>query len=207
MRFDLSTLPPNASTSSVSAKPAEIGGRRALRVELTPEASAGQPGVDYVDQPTFVELPVGFREGRLSVDIFSTLNGLRFDLARGFAGLAYRIRPGSFECAYLRPANGLKHAPPEPRNLRAVQYFAYPNWKFDRLREEHPGEYEASANIALGEWIALEVLADAERVVVTINGERVLDVAPKVPAATGAVGLFVDIGTVAYFSELVVEAR
>ena len=36
----------------------------------------------------------------------------------------------------------------------AVQYFAYPDWKFDRLREEFPdGRYEAGADIGPDEWI------------------------------------------------------
>jgi hypothetical protein len=39
--------------------------------------------------------------------------------------------------------------PTEPSGQRAVQYFAYPDWKFDRLREEFPdGRFEAGADIA-----------------------------------------------------------
>jgi len=207
MYLNLVPLPAATALRSVTAREADFGDRRALRVELTPEAAAGQPGVDYVDEPTFVELPVDFSVGRLSVDIYSTMNGLRSDLARGFAGLAYRVRPGFFECAYVRPANGLKHSPPEPRNVRAVQYFAYPDWKFDRLREERPGRYEAGANIGLEEWISLEVTVDAVGVAVAVNGQRVLDIAALAPRSRGNVGLFVDIGTTAYFSNLIVEPR
>jgi hypothetical protein len=36
------------------------------------------------------------------------------------------------------PLNGRKTNPPSPRDQRAIQYFAYPNWKFDRLREQYP---------------------------------------------------------------------
>jgi hypothetical protein len=38
--------------------------------------------------------------------------------------------------------------PPSPRDQRAIQYFAYPDWKLDRLREQYPdGNYEAGADI------------------------------------------------------------
>jgi hypothetical protein len=36
---------------------------------------------------------------------------------------------------------------PSPRDQRAIQYFGYPDWKFDRLREQYPGDYEAGADI------------------------------------------------------------
>jgi hypothetical protein len=43
-------------------------------------------------------------------------------------------------------------SPPEPR--RRLQYFAYPDWKFDRPREAHPdGRYETGADIAPDEWL------------------------------------------------------
>lgn len=76
----------------------------------------------------------------LLVDILSRLNGKGAADARAFAGIAYRITPGGdrFEAVYLRPLNGWKTNPPSPRDQRAVQYFAYPDWKFDRLRERVP---------------------------------------------------------------------
>lgn len=38
----------------------------------------------------------------------------------------------------LRPLNGLKEGPAPPRDARALQYYAFPDWKFDRLRDEYP---------------------------------------------------------------------
>jgi hypothetical protein len=133
---DLIELPEGSDVRSVTAVPAEVSGRRALRVELTDAVTLhGKPGVDYVDMPTFLIIPASFENGTIEVDILSRLNGKGPADARAFAGIAYRITDGGdrFEAVYLRPLNGWKTNPPSPRDQRAVQYFAYPDWKFDRL--------------------------------------------------------------------------
>jgi hypothetical protein len=83
-------------------------------------------------------IPEWLENGTIEVDILSRLNGKGSPDARAYAGVAYRISDGGdrFEAVYLRPLNGWKSNPPSPRDQRAVQYFAYPDWKFDRLREE-----------------------------------------------------------------------
>jgi hypothetical protein len=207
--FDLGELPDSATLHSVTATPSEAGGRRALRVELTDEVTFnGSPGVDYVDQPTFVVLPVPFTSGTIEVDVLSRLNGKGPDDARAFAGLAYRINQNAdhFESIYLRPLNGLKVSPPRPRDQRAIQYFAYPDWPFDRLRTEYAdGRYEAPVEIGPDEWTTLRIEVGADSVTATVNGNEVLKISePKAPAQSGAVGLFVDIGTEAYFSNLTI---
>ncbi len=209
MIFDLGELPEGATLRSVTAGASEAVGRRALRVELTDEVTfSGSPGVDYVDQPTFVVLPVHFTSGTIEVDVLSRLNGKGPEDARAFAGLAYRITGAAdhFESVYLRPLNGLKTNPPSPRDQRAIQYFAYPDWPFDRLRAEYSdGRYEAPAKIGPDEWINFRIMAGDEFVTATVNGFEVLRILePKAPAQSGAVGLFVDIGTEAYFSDLTV---
>lgn len=65
---------------------------------------------------------------------------------------------------YLRQLNGRKTNPPSPRDQRAVKYFAYPDWKFDRLGEEFPdGRYEAGADIGPDEWTTLRIDIDGTR--------------------------------------------
>jgi len=205
--YDLTTLPEGAELRSVVATPATRDGRQVLRVSLTDEVTLhGAPGVDYVDQPTFVILPVPFENGTLEVDVCSGLNALAPDYARGFAGLAYRISDARewFEAVYVRPLNGRSLNPPTPRERRTIQYFAYPDWPFDRLREERPdGPYEPGADIVPGAWLTLKVHVDGDRLTAWIDGVEVLSVAPSlVPASRGHIGLFVDIGTEAYFSNL-----
>lgn len=209
--FDLVELPAGSELRSVTARPALVAGRRALRVELTAQAAAGVPNIDYVDMPTFVILPVEFRNGVMSIDFLSRLAQGAPDYARAFAGLAYRIRGGGeqFEAAYLRPMNGLKVNPPPPRDKRAVQYFSYPEWRFERLREEYPdGRYEAGSEIGPDDWINLRIEIEERRLTVSVDGRLVLTVdEAKGEPAIGKIGLFVDIGTEAYFSNLQVTGR
>jgi hypothetical protein len=82
-------LPEGSKLRAVTAIPAEVADRRALRVELTDAVTVeGKPGVDYVDQPTFVIIPASFTNGAIEVDILSRLNGKGPADARAFAGIA-----------------------------------------------------------------------------------------------------------------------
>ena len=210
--FDLSTLPEGSILRSVTAKPASVGGRTALRVALTDAvATNGKYGIDYVDMPTFVLLPATILNGTISVDIFARLTDKAPDYARAFAGIAYRVIDAgeNFEAVYLRPLNSRKLNPPSPRDKRAVQYFAYPDWRFERLRETYPdGRYEAAANIGPSEWINLALDINDQRLRVDVNGDEVMSlVEARAEPVEGRVGLFVDIGTEAFFSDLRIVRR
>ena len=213
-QFDLTRLPAGARLRSVTAAPGPASGRTAPRVELTDAVTLrGTPGLDYIDMPTFVIIPAHFASGTIEVDILCRLNGKGPSDAHAFAGIAFHITDDGdqFEAVYLRPLNGAKTNPPPPRHQRAVQYFAYRDWKFDRLREEYPdGRYEAGADIGPDEWIHLKLDINRARRVVCVNGTETLVVTEPQAAATaataGAVGLFVDIGTEAYFSNLQVTS-
>lgn len=209
--YNLQTTPEGAERQSVTASPAAMDGRQALRVTLTDEASTGKPDIDFIDMPTFLKLPVNFQNGTISVDLFSKLRDDAPPHARGFAGLAYRISDNgdTFEAVYLRPLNGLKTNPEAPRDKRALQYFAYPEWRFERLRQEYPdGRFEAGANIGPEEWINLKLEIDGRNLTVYVNEVECFSSAKtKGTAATGSIGLFVDIGTEAFFSELRITQR
>ena len=61
-----------------------------------------------------------------------------------FAGIAYRVAADGdhfeAECCCSAPEQTSKESPPSPRQPHfTIQYFAYPDWKFDRLREQYPG--------------------------------------------------------------------
>jgi hypothetical protein len=211
VNVDLDWVPVGAMRRSVTASVVDAAGRPALRVELEAEVASGTYDVDFVDMPTFVIIPSDFQDGTISVDIFSDLASDAPDYARGFAGLAYRIVQGgdSFESVYLRPMNGVRMNPPAPRNLRAVQYFAYPDWRFERLRNDYPdGRYESSADIVPLEWTNLRLEIDGVYVRTFVNEREVLLInEAKGKPMRGDIGLFVDIGTVAQFSNLVVVPR
>jgi hypothetical protein len=78
----LDGLPAGASMNSVTAESVNVAGRHALRVGLTEAAASGVPGVDYVDQPTFVLIPADFGNGIVEVDLLSRLADTAPDYAR-----------------------------------------------------------------------------------------------------------------------------
>jgi hypothetical protein len=117
----LQALPAGAFLNSVEAETVNLAGRQAIRVQLTAAAASGVPGVDYVDQPTFVQIPADFGNGVIEVDVLSRLTEDAPDYARAFAGLAYRIAEGleSFEAVYVWPLNGERRILRDPE--RSVQ--------------------------------------------------------------------------------------
>jgi hypothetical protein len=200
----LSHLLSRSAQCGVNACLDDIEGRDALRVELEPGRRGGTLGLDFGDEPTFLLTPETLTHGLIQVSLRARLLPDAPEYARGFIGLAYRVQgaDSSFEGVYLRPANGRPHAPPPPRDQRAVQHFAYPDWKFDRLREELPAQHEAGADIALDRWHRLEVALSAATTVARVDGVEVLRVAPLVAVRPGQVGLWVDIGTEGWFADL-----
>ena len=204
--FDLATLPAGAKLSKVIAEGKTIDGRNCLWVALPQGIRVtGVPDVDYIDTENFVISPVDFSTGTLEVDIYTTLAHDAAPEDRGFSGLAYHIddEVKNFESVYIRGTNRLKETPPAPRNVRAVQYFAFPDAKFDYLRENFTGVYEAPANLGLNEWVNLRLEVNDSGVTTYINGEKVLEVEGSLcKTKSGKVGLRVDIGSEAYFANL-----
>lgn len=206
----LDSVPHGAESRSVRVAPDVRMGTGALRVRLVAAVERdGVPGVDYVDQPTFLVLPVRFGTGRIEVSVATETHADAPEYARGFAGIAFGIDDalGTFECAYIRPLNGIGLLPPPPRDRRAVQYFAYPEWPFDVLRERWPdGPHESPADVRPGQWHRLAVSVAEDRVVVEVDDVVTVDAARLHRGApSGAVGLWVDIGTRAWFADLCVS--
>jgi hypothetical protein len=209
--WTLEQLPSGATLHKVTAEPTEYKGRKALKVELSEAATRGQPVIDFRDMPTFVLIPTTFKNGTIEVDVLGRLNGKGPPDARAFVRLAYRVMGSGeqFESIYLRPLNGRKANPGPPRDKRAIQYYAYPDWKFDRLRKEYPdGRFESGADITADEWISLKIKVDDGRLRVPINGREELALSDAIVApVAGSIGLWVDIGTAGYFANLRLTAR
>lgn len=207
----LDEVPDGAVARSVTAAADRHDGVDALRLRLTEAIERnGVAGVDYVDQPTFLVLPVHFATGRIEVSVAAETHEDAPEYARGFAGVAFGVDDdtGAFECAYVRPLNGVTLAPPAPRSRRAVQYFAYPDWPFDVLRERWPdGPHESPADVRPGAWHRLALSVARDRVVVEVDGVTTVDTTRlHGPSAAGAIALWVDIGTRAWFADLRVAA-
>jgi hypothetical protein len=208
--FDLPDLPDGTELRGVKASATIVQGRRALRVSLADQVKSGTYGVDYVDEPTFVLLPVELTNGVIEVDILGRLLPDAPEYARAFVGLAYRVQTGSmrYESVYLRPLNGRQLNPPPPRDARAVQYYSYPDWKFDRLRAEEPSNsFEAGADIAPDKWTRVRLEVRGFGVMAFIDGKAVLTLkTTKAEPARGRIGLWVDIGTEGFFTNLRIQS-
>jgi hypothetical protein len=178
-----------------------IDGKKAVRVARD-TASQG------ANMPAFVRLTNtdNFSNGTIEVMLLSRLLPSAGDNARGFIGLAFRINKDNskFECIYIRPTNG--RAEDQVRRNHSTQYFSYPDYKFDRLRKEAEGKYESYADMGLNEWIKMKIVVkDAQaKLYLHNNPQPVLIVNDlKLGAAnSGAIGLWVDGGTDAFFRDI-----
>lgn len=160
-----------------------------------------------VDEPTFVKLKdLDFENGTIEVKMYSDIqNPSPFKGAAGFIGVAFRIDENNtaFESIYLRPKVG--RSSDQLRRNHTVQYYAYPFPKFDTLRKTAPGKYEGAAPVALKEWITMRIEVNGETAEMFINNARYSTfIVDKMLGKTkhGAIGLWVDIGTVGYFKDL-----
>lgn len=193
--------------SHVKASVVQLNGEEVLRVERDLESLSFDPERmgETVDEPTFLKLKgVNLENGTVEVKMFSRLLPSAPPFARGFIGLAFRINEDNtaYESIYLRPTNG--RAEDQFRRNHTIQYYSYPDYKFDRLRKESNGEYETYADIGLDEWITVRIEFNGKSVKLYLNDQ-------KSPAfivnemlgtnTSGAIGLWVDIGTEGYFKD------
>jgi hypothetical protein len=126
--------------------------------------------------------------------------------ARGFIGIAFRVNDSSnkFECIYIRPTNG--RADNQLQRNHSIQYFSYPGYDFEYLRKEAPGEYEAYADMGLNEWIKLKIEVKGTKARLYLNNNKqaslIVNDLKQGADLAGAIGLWVDVGTEGYFSDL-----
>lgn len=150
-------------------------------------------------------LPVDFHDGMIEVEVASELAADAPAYARGFIGLAFRIdAAGCFENIYLRPTNSA--ADDQVRRNHSVQYAAYPDHLFDRLRREEPEKYESYADIATGRWIRMRIIVSGMRAQLYLDDKHtpalvVHDLKLGVHQR-GGVGVWLESGTIAHFRNL-----
>jgi hypothetical protein len=196
-RFENYDLEPVLVNMSIT----NIDGKKVVRV-------ARDTATHGADLPTFVRLKNidDFGNGTIEVMLLSRLLPTADASARGFIGLAFRINKDNsrFESIYIRPTNG--RAEDQLRRNHSTQYFSYPDYKFDRLRKEAEGKYESYADMGLNEWIKMKIVVkNAEaKLYLNDNPQPVLIVNDlKLGAAnSGAIGLFLDGGTDAFFRDI-----
>jgi hypothetical protein len=196
--------------SGVSIEEVPYGGQRAGRMTMPPEANQDPETEQLSDRNYMAWLPLDFQNGIIEVDILSELAPSAPGYARGFIGLAFRIDDsGQFESIYLRPTNST--ADDQIRRNHSVQYVAYPNYRFHRLRAESPEKYESYAELDLGRWIHMKIIvlgARAELYLDNNNRPALLVNDLKLGAdQRGGVGVWLEAGTIAYFRNLLISPK
>lgn len=168
------------------------------------------PTVTEPDEPTFAKLKdIEFKNGTIEVTVLSRLVPNAPESARGFIGIAFRINDSNskFECIYIRPTNG--RASDQLRRNHTIQYFSFPDYKFERLRKDAPGEYESYADMGLNEWIKLKIIVKDSQAKLFINDSKqpalIVNDLKHGADSSGAIGLWVDVGTEGFFSDLKIQ--
>ncbi|RYF64182.1 MAG: hypothetical protein EOO39_27125 [Cytophagaceae bacterium] len=165
-----------------------------------------------VNGPMYAKLTGSdFENGTIEVKVLSRIQkNTPYPDSWGFIGLAFRITPdnSAFESMYIRPKVG-RSTNPRARN-EAVQYYSYPDYKMDNIGRTPGGPFQASADIGLNEWITLRIEVEGQQAALFVNDKKdaVLTIKQmKGNLKSGAIGLWVDIGTEGYFKDLTITKK
>lgn len=114
-------------------------------------------------------------------------------LQESFIGVAFRLEDdGTYDAVYFRPFNF--RSPDDVRKSHAVQYVSFPEWNWDRLRAEKPGEYEMPIEPAPdGDmWFHVKILLEGQQISVFVNDaqEPALQVTALNDRSGGSVGIW-----------------
>ena len=194
---------------NVKAAHAILRGEQVLKVERDLTLFPFDPNreVETVDDRHYLKLEdFEFADGIFEVKLLSRIQQpAPFPNSQGFIGMYYRVQhdDSAFEAIYVRPNVGRSHI--QAMRNHAVQYFAYPGYKFADLRKEAPGLYETYADIGLDEWITMRIHVFGERAELYLNEAKYPSFIVnkmKGTSTSGTIGLYVDIGTEGYFKDL-----
>jgi hypothetical protein len=197
--FDKNSIEP----VNVSVSVEKLMGKKVIKV-------IKDPGVKEVDEPTFVRINnIHFKNGTIEVKVLSKLLKDAPDFARGFIGIAFRINDSNtkYESIYIRPVNA--RADDQVRRNHSIQYYSYPDYKFDRLRKESPEKYESYSDMEMNKWITLRIEVKGTKATLFLNNNKqpslIVNDLKHGAAISGAIGLWVEVGTEGYFTDLKIK--
>jgi len=206
----------NFELHNVTGEVIKFQGKKVLKIErdlnaLPFDANNLEATVDEPHYAKLMDLD-DFENGTIEVKMYSQIQDPSpFPAAAGFIGLYFRITEAdsAFESIYLRPKVGRINK--QYARNHAVQYFSFPDYKFQTLRDKFPaGSYEGSAPVALNEWITMRLEINGDMAEMFVNDLKYSSfVVDKMLGKNkkGSIGLYVDIGTVGYFRDLKVTKR
>ena len=144
-----------------------------------------------------------FHDGTIEVEVAGRPASGAVEGARGFIGMAFRLKDGRFEYIYLRPTNG--RADDQVRRNHSTQYSAHPDYPFNRLRQDSPEKYESYVDLEPGAWTPMRIVVKGTTARLFVHGAAqpalvVNDL--KLGDSEGAVALWIGPGTEGYFTGL-----
>jgi len=147
-----------------------------------------------------------FGNGTIEVDLL----GRSQPVQGSFVGVAFHVANAqTYEAVYFRPFNF--RAADSTRHSHAVQYVAQPGFPWQKLRSEHPGQYEAAVTPEPDgdQWFHVRVVVERPKVSVFVNGAATpaLVVYELSDRARGSVGVWVGDGSSGNFANLRVTRR
>ena len=109
-----------------------------------------------------------FHNGTIDVEVAGRPASGAAETARGFVGMAFRVKNDSFEYIYLRPTNG--RADDQVRRNHSTQYSAHPDYPFSRLRAESPEKYESYVDLEPGAWTRIRIVVSGTAARLFVHG-------------------------------------
>jgi len=190
------------ASSAIQVKHVTFAGRAAI------EAADGQdnPGdcclVDIAGQ--------AFHDGVIDAWVAGRPTANAPEGARGFVGLAFRVESATrYEAIYFRPTNG--RADDQLRRNHSIQYISEPEYPWQRLRQETPGQYETYADLQPGKWfhVRIEVSGDRARLYLDRANQPafIVDGLKHGPATNGGIALWVGPYAECFFADIRVTRR
>jgi hypothetical protein len=198
----------------------DTGRLQAVNVYMAEEKLQGKKAIKViknaavkpVDEPTYVKVKgIKFNNGVIEVTVLSRLLKNAPEFARGFIGIAFRVNDSNtkYECIYIRPVNA--RVDDQVRRNHSIQYYAYPGFKFDRLRKDSPEKYESYADMDMNTWITLRIEVKGTQAKLFLNNNKqaslVVNDLKHGADLSGGIGLWVDVGTEGYFADLKVAVK
>jgi hypothetical protein len=198
----------------------DTGRLQAVHVYMAEEKLQGKKAIKVikdaavkpVDEPTYVKVKgIKFNNGVIEVTVLSRLLKNAPEFARGFIGIAFRVNDSNtkYECIYIRPVNA--RVDDQVRRNHSIQYYAYPGFKFDRLRKDSPEKYESYADMDMNTWITLRIEVKGTQAKLFLNNNKqaslVVNDLKHGADLSGGIGLWVDVGTEGYFADLKVAVK
>jgi hypothetical protein len=187
---------------NVTATMVMLQGKKGLRVAQDEKTRGAQPQ----DQLAILS-DVDFSNGVIEVELAGAPERGASEGARGFVGVAFRVRDAhTYDAFYLRPTNG--RAADQERRNHAVQYISHPDWPWQRLRSETPGRYESYVDLLPDEWTNVKIDVRGEKAFLYVHGAQqptlVVNDVKSGADATGKVALWIGPETIGHFRNLTV---